>query len=63
MAMVPARYDERVNSAGDRMTLPPALRRELLAFYRESIRAVAARMGSHAVEAAWPGALEASETA
>jgi hypothetical protein len=61
--VVPARFDERVNSAGDRMTLSPALRRELLKFYRSTIQGVAARMGGTAVEAAWPGALEASEAA
>lgn len=60
---VKGRFDERVNSAGDRMALSPTLRRELLKFYRSTIQGVAARMGSTAVEAAWPGALEASEAA
>jgi hypothetical protein len=63
MPVVPARFDERINSAGDRMALAPELRRELHAFYRSTIEGVVPHLGRAEVGAAWPGALEASEAA
>ncbi len=53
----PANFDERVNSAGERMVLSPELRRELLGYYRETIAAVAERLGREEIARAWPGAL------
>ncbi|MEN9728381.1 MAG: hypothetical protein RL434_2747 [Pseudomonadota bacterium] len=59
----PANFDERVNTAGERMVLAPELRQELLSYYGETIAAVAQRLGHEEIARAWPGALACASPA